>query len=147
MAVHPNSLKNLEKGKFKKGQVANPRGGAANLYHVPALKKYTIDTLLDTLNSLMSMTIAELEEVIANPKSTALMVVVARSFIRDKSKGDLLNLERILDRIFGKPKQDMTLSGSMVNTDLNIDVKALSAAKAKKLYDLLREADNGKKAN
>lgn len=27
---HPNSLKNLEKGKFKKGQVTNPRGRPPN---------------------------------------------------------------------------------------------------------------------
>lgn len=140
--MNPNSLKNLEKGKFKKGQVGNPRGGAANLHHVPALKKYTKEQLLNIMNDLLTKTIDELLELINNPETPALKVVIARALERDKAKGDLLNLDRILDRIYGKATQDVNVSGTMLNKDLSIDVDSLNADDAKKLYNLLEKAEH-----
>ena len=39
---HPNSLKNLEKGKFKKGQVTNPRGRPPNELSLTNLTRETL---------------------------------------------------------------------------------------------------------
>ena len=138
--MHPNSLKNLEKGKIKKGEVRNPRGCPSNL-HVPALKKYTKEKLLEIMSELLTKTIDELVGLINDPKTPALVVIIARAFERDKAKGDLLNLERILDRIYGKATQDVNVSGTMLNKDLSIDVDQLNTDDAKKLYNLLEKAE------
>lgn len=145
--MHPNSLKNLEKGKFKKGQVGNPRGCAGNLRRVPALKKYTKEQLLNILNELLTLTMDELAELINNPETPVIKVIIARAFERDKAKGDLLNLDRILDRIYGRATQDVNVSGTMLNKDLSIDVDQLDTDDAKKLYDLLTKAENASGAD
>jgi hypothetical protein len=40
---HPNSLKNLEKGKFKKGEISNPRGRPPNELSLTNLTRETLD--------------------------------------------------------------------------------------------------------
>ena len=40
---HPNSLKNLEKGKFKKGQITNPRGRPPNELSLTSLTRETLN--------------------------------------------------------------------------------------------------------
>jgi len=40
---HPNSLRNLEKGKFKKGQITNPRGRPPNELSLTNLTREMLD--------------------------------------------------------------------------------------------------------
>ena len=138
--MNPNSLKNLEKGKIKKGEVRNPRGGAANLNRLPALKRFTKVEVAAVFTELLNRTVDELEAIATDKQETILRGVVARALIRDKSKGDFVNTGRILDRILGRSDQPLNVNGNMVNTDVTLDLTRLDNKGAEKLYALLSEA-------
>jgi len=145
--MNPKSLANLEKGKIKKGEVRNPRGGATNLNRMPGLKRFTKVEVAAVFTELLHKTVDQLEAIATDKNETILRGVVARALIRDKSKGDFVNTERILDRILGKSDQPLNVNGSMVNTDLTLDLTRLDNKGAQKLYALLCEVGGDAKAS
>jgi len=82
---------NLEKGKWKKGQSGNPAGRPKKL---PELRELLANVLGDEKDG----------------KTAAEAILMA---LRAKAtKGDVRAAELLLDRAYGKPKQDIELEGS-----------------------------------
>ncbi len=84
---------NIEPYKMKKGQTLNPNGRPKKL---PELRELLANVLGDEKDG----------------KTAAEAILMA---LRAKAaKGDVRAAELLLDRAYGKPKQDVDLSGSMV---------------------------------
>lgn len=102
---------------FKKGQSGNPKGRPKK--YVLSLKKegYKLTEINDTIQSMVSMNIEELKKVYENDNSTILEKTVAAALKNGLKKGDLNNLETLMNRLYGKPKEkmDITTAGEKIN--------------------------------
>jgi hypothetical protein len=67
--------------------------------------------------ALLSMDINELKEVFENPKATVLEKAVAGAIRKSIEKGSLYNIETIITRAMGKPKEQQDHTG-----EININV-------------------------
>jgi len=79
---------------------------------------YKLSEINDTLMALLSMDIAELREVFENPKATVLERSVAGAIKKSIEKGTLDNIETIITRAMGRPKEQNNHSG-----EITINVK------------------------
>ena len=73
---------------------------------------YKLAEINDTLMVLLSMTSDELESVWKNKDSTVLEKAVANAIYTSIRKGSLWNIESILTRALGKPKEQTEHSGT-----------------------------------
>lgn len=106
---HPNSLKNLEKGKWPKGTSGNPKGPPKKI--LTRLREaigmdsdekigatLTISEYKDVALWLMELTQDELKKVILDKQTPAFVVIIARGLQRDMGKGTMF----AFDNVFGK---------------------------------------------
>lgn len=105
----------LEKNKWKKGQSGNPGGRKKKFVTVCKEEGYTLTEINDAIQQMLTMTVDELKTVHQNPKATILEKTVAVALGKSLSRGKLDNLETLLSRVFGKPKQqiDGTIDGEI----------------------------------
>lgn len=112
--MNPNSLKNLEKGKFKKGEVSNPNGGKKKSIRsvVDDMKAegYSVPTASDIVE-MYKATMGLPEEALKtriNDKSQPMLVrIVAKNILGGKGF-DIA--ERMLDRSIGRASQSMDIT-------------------------------------
>jgi hypothetical protein len=115
--IHPNSLKNLEKGRFKPGEVSNPEGGRAVNPEMRKIRKLTTEEVVEVGSFLLSNNILALqrmtEDALANPDSehSALKIWIARVVLTGSRKGDAYALEVVLNRLIGKVAEKMNFEG------------------------------------
>ena len=92
---------NLEKGKWKKGQSGNPAGRPKKL---PELRELLANVLGDEKDG----------------KSAAEAILMA---LRAKAtKGDVRAAELLLDRAYGKPKQDIDIEANIATVIMPVPV-------------------------
>jgi hypothetical protein len=72
---------------------------------------YKLSEINDTLMALLSMDMNELKEAFENPKATVLEKAVAGAIRKSIEKGSLYNIETIITRAMGKPKEQTEHSG------------------------------------
>jgi len=108
--------KNIEKYKFKKGEVANPNGRPRKYVSILKDSGYKLSEINDTIQNMMAMDLTELGEVFKNPKGTILEKTIANAMRKSLEKGSLYSLETLLTRVYGKPKET-----SAVTTDGKIE--------------------------
>lgn len=97
----------LEKYKWKKGQSGNPAGRKKKFITIAKEEGYALTEINDAIQQILGMQIQELREIGENPKATILEKTVAKALYTSYSKGKLDNLETLLSRVFGKPKQQI----------------------------------------
>ena len=97
----------LEKYKWKKGQSGNPAGRKKKFITIAKEEGYALTEINDAIQQILGMQIHELREIGENPKATILEKTVAKALYTSYSKGKLDNLETLLSRVFGKPKQQI----------------------------------------
>lgn len=127
--INPNSLKNLEKGKFKKGQSGNPKGQPkksirsvvddmkAEGYSVP-----TANDIVDMYKATMNLPEEALKARINDKSQPMLVRIVAKNILGGKGF-DIA--ERMLDRSIGRASQtmDITSGGEKLKVEpLRIEV-------------------------
>lgn len=66
---------------------------------------YTNREIVDTLMSLIALTQSELQAIIDEENNTALERTVAKAIVKGLDKGSLYNLEQLINRAIGKPKE------------------------------------------
>lgn len=102
---------------FKKGQSGNPKGRPKK--YVLSLKQegYKMTEINDTIQAMVGMNVEELKKVYENDKATILEKTVAAALRKGLQKGDLANIETLMNRIYGKPKEkvDITTNGENMN--------------------------------
>lgn len=78
---------------------------------------YKLAEITDTIQVLCSLTMDELKKVWDDPKTTALEKTIIAAIRKGIEKGQLVNVETLLNRVFGKPKEsvDITTDGEKIN--------------------------------
>lgn len=98
--------------KFKQGESGNPNGRPRKYVSLLTQQGYKLSEINDTLMALLSMDLNELKEVFENPKATVLEKAVAGAIRKSIEKGSLHNIETIITRAMGKPKEQTEISGT-----------------------------------
>jgi hypothetical protein len=102
-----NRLDNLKKGNgFEKYPERINRNGRP-IKLVSKLNKigYSNSQVLDTIKNIIALTESEVNDIAENEDFTILERMIAKALLKDLSKGSLYNLELLLSRTFGKPKE------------------------------------------
>lgn len=97
--------------KFQPGESGNPNGRPRKFVSQLREQGYKLSEINDTLMVLLSMDLEELKAVFDNPKSTVLEKAVSNAIRKSIEKGSLYNIETIITRAMGKPKEQTEHSG------------------------------------
>jgi hypothetical protein len=97
---------------FKPGVVTNPRGGGAHNPSLKAVRRLSQMQIAELGTMILEGNIDSLKAVEKDPAASVLKVMIASVSIKAINKGDHSALAAILDRIVGKPKQVVEMSGA-----------------------------------
>lgn len=98
---------------FKKGQSGNPGGRPKTPEDVKELKKLNNIELERIINESLQLSRDQLKKIMADPESTMLQLVVASLLTQSVNKGDHMRLNFLLERLLGKVKENMSVTGSI----------------------------------
>ena len=125
-------LANLEKGKFKKGQVANPLGAGAHkksplaafLHECEDIRGMAMPTPAEVAKMyffIASLTEERLKELLQDKKQPMMLRIIARGVL-DKKGIDIL--EKIVNRAYGSQQRlDITTNGKELQREpLKIEI-------------------------
>jgi hypothetical protein len=99
--------------QFKPGESGNPNGRPRKYVSLLKDQGYKLSEINDSLMALLSMDLNELKEVFENPKATVLEKAVAGAIRKSIEKGSLYNIETIITRAMGKPKEQQDHTGEI----------------------------------
>jgi hypothetical protein len=101
----------LEKYKWKPGESGNPNGRPPLPDDVREVKKLTQSELEKVLNDCLLLTKEQLEKICNDSESTMLQLLVAGIIIKGVQNGDSARFEFLLNRLLGKMKDKIELTG------------------------------------
>lgn len=109
--------------QFKKGEVANPTGRPKKWVSKLRDKGYKKSEIVDAINVLITMDEKELTEVSQSEDVTVMEKIVSLALLESIRKKTLYNVETLLTRIYGQPKQeiDQTVTVTSFNISLNLN--------------------------
>lgn len=96
---------------FQKGQVSNPLGGGAITPQVRAIRKITMEHIEEVGEIILDGNLTKLSELAKDPSTSVLKVWIAKAAAEGIRKGDLSSLEMILNRMIGKVRDKVDVSG------------------------------------
>lgn len=131
---NPNSLANLEKGKWKKGQSGNPNGMKPMPKHLKNVKDLDARVVQKTLSYFMEMDYNQLTEVLKDKSRPVMDHMIARICAMAIKNGDQQRLDFLFNRIIGKVKdkveQTTTLKVGSPEELIKLSLKAEAEKKA-----------------
>jgi hypothetical protein len=92
---------------FKPGESGNPLGRPRKYISTLKAQGYTKSEATDCIQVLISMDEAQLKEVAETDGHTILEQIVAAALLESKRKKTLYNIETLLTRLYGQPKQEI----------------------------------------
>lgn len=110
--------KHLKKHQFKKGVVANPLGAGAKSKKDPigtAVKLLTKQELVQVANIILRKDLAAIKEYSKTPGVSVLQLMVASVAAKIIREGNMDALDKLLNRLIGKVKDEVEHSGSITN--------------------------------
>ena len=98
---------------FEKGHKSI--GGRPKLTkEVKEFKELTTQKYLEILQKYLNLSLSELEDIYAKQKDLTIVEnYVLSSLIKGSKKGDYDTLEKILNRVIGKPKENVKIEGDL----------------------------------
>lgn len=112
--ANPNPPKTFQ---FKKGQSGNPLGGKLHNPELRAIKRLSRAEVAEIGTLIVSKNVTKLQAIVKdslkNPdsKHSALKAWMARIAIRGMAKGDAHAMDVLLNRLIGKVKDEIELTG------------------------------------
>jgi hypothetical protein len=107
----------------EKGEVLNPHGRPKKL--VTQLKEigYHKSQVEDTINAMLTMSRKELEKIDKSEEYTILERIIAGTLLKSHDKNSLFNLDLLLNRSQGKPKEtiDQNITEKSIKITLNLN--------------------------
>jgi len=95
---------------FQKGQSGNPKGRPKKYVLSLKTEGYKMTEINDTIQAMVGMNMEELKKVFESDKATILEKTVAAALRKGLQKGELNNIETLLNRLYGKPKEKMDIT-------------------------------------
>lgn len=113
---------------FAKGQSGNPNGRTPLPQEVREFREAARKDVVEEIKYLWSLSISDLNQIIGKPKkfnengeeeetaeeeenkTPALRVAIAKVIVNAARDGNMFNLDRILDRVIGKVKEEVDLN-------------------------------------
>lgn len=110
--ANENSLKNLK--HFKKGfdPDRNYKGRPRKLVSKISDIGYSNSEIMDCIKNIAALTEDEIKQIVDNKDCTVLERMIGKAILKDFSKGSLWNLEIIINRAFGKPKETQAVENT-----------------------------------
>ncbi len=110
--TNPKSIKNLK--PFKKGEPSgNPLGGKLHNPEIKKIKALTEKELIEVGTFIVQGKMGELKALLKNPETPMLQAMVAGLAVKTMVKGDASAFNALMDRLLGKVKEQVQLSGSI----------------------------------
>jgi glycerol-3-phosphate dehydrogenase len=106
-----------------KGETRNPNGRPRKYVSTLKAQGYKHSEVMECMQVMLSMTLEELHEVFKNEKSTVLEKTIAGSLAKGLEKKSMFTIETLLSRIFGKPREQTEVSGSVVVHSIKLGKK------------------------
>ena len=94
---------------WEKGESGNPKGRPKKLVPSMKMEGYKLPEINDTIQHIISMNHEQLKSVLDNPEATILEKTVANALVTSLKKGTLENIETLLNRVYGKPKEKVEM--------------------------------------
>lgn len=101
--------------RFQKGKSGNPLGAAAHNKEHKALRRLATNEITELGTLLLDGNVTAIVEAVKDPESSALKVWMGKIIAKGIEKGDPQSLSIILDRVVGKVKERVELSGDEQN--------------------------------
>ena len=110
-----------------KGEVLNPNGRPKKLITLMKDIGYTKTQVEETMLSMLSLSRKELEKIDKGDEYTIMERTIAGALLKCHDKNSLFNLEMLLTRSQGKPKEtiDQTIQSKNFTITLNLDESKL----------------------
>lgn len=106
-------MKKVPGRPFKKGVSGNPNGRPRLPDEIKEARALTQSALHKTINELIHCSRDELALKLKDPQTTMLQLMIGSIISQATQKGDQLRLNFVLDRLIGKVKEDINLSGGV----------------------------------
>ncbi len=106
---HPNSLANLKR-PVKGGPSPNPKGRPPNLFN-SQIKQLTAGELAEIANLIVKGNLPALKAIAKSENATVIQVMVASVAVKIITKGDMAALDTLMNRIVGKVKEHVEVTG------------------------------------
>jgi hypothetical protein len=130
MANSNPKLENLK--PFGKGNNANPNGRPKRSFTQAKELGFSKDDVIACYKLYIAKTIDELKSISNSKELSALEAIVISGLLSDISKGNMENIEKILNRAVGTPKSEIT------NTNLNVEVQEVTEEMQNELLNTLK---------
>ncbi len=89
-----------------KGQSGNPKGAPIQPERVKALKIYTKEAILESINSYMGMTKSQISERINDPQTPMIDLLIGTILAKAVANGDPHRFDALLNRVIGRVKDE-----------------------------------------
>ena len=105
------ATEDIKKFQFKKGfdPKRNNNGAPRKLISSLSDLGYNSRQISDTMLNILALTKAEIESISTNENCSMLERLVSKALLKDFSKGSLWNVETIMNRAVGKPKESTSI--------------------------------------
>jgi hypothetical protein len=127
MANNPKAIENLK--PFKQGEDERRIGNGRPQKLITQMKDigYTKTQVEETMLSMLSLSRKELEKIDKGDEYTIMERTIAGALLKGHDKNSLFNLEMLLTRSQGKPKEtiDQTIESKNFTITLNLDESKL----------------------
>jgi len=111
----PREIKGRNGGTLivpNKGETANPFGRPRKLVSTLSGIGYTNSQINDTMMNIIALTLEEIKQIEDNTTCTALERTIAKAILNGAKKGSLYNLETLITRAMGKPKETSSVENT-----------------------------------
>jgi hypothetical protein len=101
---------NVRPYQMKPGETLNPNGRPRKIYTILKESGYTKDDVRTAFNEIAWADIDGLQKIFKDPKSPAIIKVIAHAYKRAIEKGDYRYVSEIIQQSIGKPKETSEVS-------------------------------------
>ena len=135
-------LKPVRGRPIKKGQVLNPYGRPKLTPDQNRMRFLTKADIAEAITKIWAMPFEELRTLATKQEGVPSgQLIIARIIFAAAQKSDTGRMDAILNRAIGKPKEEIVLTGGMVNTNLiGSAEKILSNPELRKAAALIAES-------